>query len=261
VRLVTWIGATGQEQGRKGRNEELAEEAGRRCSALLAAARQQGVWTEDISLASVRRMLKGGGEAGEGGKGEEDKVAAASKGGRKRGRAEEARGFGAWRGEVEAAASEVAQEALRHLGGNVKVAGEYLRLLAKRVMAAQGKARRGGEEEGFKGFKGGKCKGLALETLAEEMDAVLDTCGASQGVHALWADRVELMLGLQGAGSDVAELVGLFVRAVRVCSADEAALVLVRGIAAVKEALGHQVQVPNPKPDALYPKPQPPNPV
>jgi len=51
--------AAGKSKASAGRNPELAKEAGVRASDMLDAARQQGVWTEEIALESIRYVCLG----------------------------------------------------------------------------------------------------------------------------------------------------------------------------------------------------------
>jgi len=51
--------AAGRSKASAGRNPELAKEASVRASDMLDAARQQGVWTEEIALESIRYVCLG----------------------------------------------------------------------------------------------------------------------------------------------------------------------------------------------------------
>ena len=209
-----------------GHNAVLAKEAGLRASELLRAARQQGVWTEDIALESIRHTLKraarstGGADKEEGGKEEAGKKSKASK--RARGEGVES----AVNANAEAVA--IAKAALAALPANVHVAAEYLRLLAKAVMAEAA-----GEERGGKGLK-------ALDELAGCMDSVLATCGGARGAHRLWTDRVQLLLA---RGADVEQLVGVLLRATEACSPAEAVQVAIAALAAAEEAHGREMKL------------------
>jgi hypothetical protein len=158
-----------------GRNHELAKEAGARASQMLAAARQQGMWTEVIALESIKRTLKAGraGTAGDaagakagGGKGKGKRLANSAQGSEK---------------DAGAEALGIAKQALEHLPGSVNVAAEYLRLASTVMMVRAGGEGETGEEE-------------ALTSLAATVDQVLKTCGKAPGAHKLWTDRVRLQV-------------------------------------------------------------------
>lgn len=192
-----------------GRNPELAKEAGERASDMLDAARQQGVWTEEIALESIRRTLYATAKPA---------AAASNKGSGKGGkRARDARAGDDE--DCEAKALATAKLALEQLPGNVNVATEYLRLNAKALMSSQN------EDD-------------ALDALGASMDAVLKTCGSAPGAHKLWADRVQLQVA---RGSDAEPLVGILVCASNACTPEDGAQVLLAGLAAVDDALGHQL--------------------
>ena len=190
--------------GSVGSSPALALEAGARASAMLAGARAAGVWSEHVALESIRRVLTGSKAPG--------KELGKGKGTGKRRRGDEGGGDS-----VEAEALVIAGEAVRQVKGNVKVAAEFLRLLAKAIMAG--------------GVSGG-----GLERLVEEMDTVLVGCGQAEGVEALWADRVEMQIAL-GGGADA--LVAVLLRAVSLCGG-EAAQVLLKGLAAVEAGMGSE---------------------
>jgi len=158
------------------RNRKLASEAGARAMEMLAAARQQGVWTEEIALESIKRTLKAG-RAGAA-------VDTADAKGKGKGKGKGKRLASSEQGVQDAGAEalEIAKTALQRLPGSVKVAAEFLRLQSQALMAQAGGAGDGEEEE------------EVLSALAGIMEQVLKTCGNASGAHKLWTDRVQLQV-------------------------------------------------------------------